>query len=140
MPDYWLPEITPSDEFLMALNAPTYPKDWTPWIKLAAENWNIDKRRGKFGDDSTGLRVSVREKKDPGVVWVGSPGTYVNGYTAETGRDLGHVDVAFVSVINSAEIAWHQGDRSVFSCGQETDGVHGIGDGSADSARRPRTV
>ncbi|CAN5497770.1 hypothetical protein BH09VER1_BH09VER1_43110 [soil metagenome] len=109
LPDYWIPEITPSDEFLLMLDAPTFPKDWTPWIQLAAENWNLNKRRGKFGDDVTGMRKTAQEQMDPAAGWKGAPGTYLSGYTAETGRDLNHVDQAFASTMNLAEIAWHQG-------------------------------
>lgn len=108
LPDYWTPEITPDDEFLKALNTPTFPKDWQSWIDLSRENFSVAKRRGKMGDDSTYMTRAVREK-DPGIVWSGSPGTYISGYTAENGRDLAHVEVAFVSTINLAEISWHQG-------------------------------
>jgi hypothetical protein len=109
LPDYWIPSITPSDEFLLKLNEATFPKDWTSWITLAAENWNVNKRRGKFGDDGTGLRKAAQENKDPAVVWSEAPKTYLSGYTAETARDLAHVGVSFASEINTAEIAWHQG-------------------------------
>lgn len=108
LPDYWTPEVTPSDEFLTALDASTLPKDWTSWIQLAQENYSPQKIHGKLGDDTTGMRGAVT-KKDSGVVWTGAPGTYRNGYTAENARDLGHVEVSLVSTINTAEIAWHQG-------------------------------
>lgn len=109
MPDYWMPEVTPSDAFLNALNAPTFPRDWPKWTQLAEENWNIAKRRGKFGDDITVMRKAAREERDPAPAWRGAPATYLDGYTAETARDLAHVDVAFVSTMNTAEIALHQG-------------------------------
>ncbi len=109
MPDYWMPEITPADAFLEALNAPSFPKDWTPWTRLAVENWSPEKRRGKFGDDTTIMRRAAKEERDPAPAWKGAPGTYVEGYTAETARDLGHVDASFISTMNTAEIAWHQG-------------------------------
>ncbi len=109
MPDYWMPEVTPSDAFLNALDASTFPKDWTSWTQLAAENWNMGKRRGKFGDDITVMRKAAKEERDPAPAWKGAPGTYIDGYTAETARDLAHVDVSFVSTMNTAEIAWHQG-------------------------------
>lgn len=108
LPDYWTPEITPSDEFLLKLNEPTYPKDWTPWIKLAADSWNENKRRGKFGDDATYMKGAVA-KRNPGVVWTGAPVTYLPGYTAEAARDFAHVEQSFASEINAAEMAWHQG-------------------------------
>ncbi|MFA4945412.1 MAG: alginate lyase family protein [Lentisphaeria bacterium] len=108
LPDYWTPEVTPADEFLLALNAATFPKDWTPWIKLAGENWNPNKRRGKFGDDITHMRAAVAQR-NPGIVWSGAPGTYLPGYTAETARDFAHVEQSFASEINAAEMAWHQG-------------------------------
>ncbi|MCE0497547.1 MAG: hypothetical protein LV481_06345 [Methylacidiphilales bacterium] len=108
VPDYWTPEVTPSDEFLTTLDAPTFPKDWTSWIAQSRENFSVDKRRGKLGDDITYMTKSVNAK-DPGIVWTGAPGTYVNGYCAENSRDLGHVEVAFDSAMNLAEIAWNQG-------------------------------
>ncbi len=108
LPDFWTPENTPSDAFLLKLNEPTFPKDWTSWIDLAKQNWNENKRRGKFGDDITYMRKSVAQR-DPGIVWAGSPVTYLPGYTAETARDLGHVEQSFASEVNAAEMAWHQG-------------------------------
>jgi len=106
--NYWTPEITTSDDFLKQLDSATFSKDWQWWIDQANQNYSVDKRRGKLGDDSTALNKTVKTN-DPSVPWTGAPGTYVNGYTAENGRDLGHVEVAFASTINFAEIAWHQG-------------------------------
>jgi hypothetical protein len=104
--NYWTPENTPSDEFLMSLDNPTFPKDWTSWVVLSQENFSVDKRRGKMGDDSTFMRKSVQDN-NPVMMW--PAGTFVNGFSGENGRDLNHVDVAFASTINLAEIAWHQG-------------------------------
>jgi hypothetical protein len=106
--DYWTPEITPSDEFLLKLNGPALPKDWTPWIELHYRNWSDQKIHGIFGDDSTIMKKTVAAR-DPGLTWKGAPATYLPGYTAETGRDLAHVEQSFASEINVAEIAWHQG-------------------------------
>lgn len=108
LPDYWTQEVTPSDEFLLRLNEARFPKDWTPWITLHRELWNAELIHGKLGDDTTAMRKSVADR-DPSVVWVGAPLTYVNGYTAETARDLAHVEESFAAEINVAEIAWHQG-------------------------------
>ncbi|VTZ21935.1 conserved hypothetical protein [Methylocella tundrae] len=106
--DYWAPDVTPSDAFLLKLNEASLPTDWTPWIKLHQEQWSDQLIHGKFGDDATGMKRSVATQ-DPGVVWAGAPVTYLPGYTAETARDLAHVEESFASEINVAEIAWHQG-------------------------------
>jgi hypothetical protein len=106
--DYWTPEITPSDDFLFKLNQASFPKDWTPWIDLHKQQWSAELIHGKFGDDATGMRQSVA-KQDPAIVWTGAPVTYLPGYTAETARDLEHVEQSFAAEINVAEIAWHQG-------------------------------
>lgn len=107
-PDYWTPEITPSDAFLTSLNKGRFPEDWTPWMTLHYEQWSREKIRGKFGDDSTGLRNEVLEGQN-GRTWNGAPATYLPGYCAETARDFGHVEQSFASEINAAEMAWHQG-------------------------------
>ena len=69
------------DSGLLKLNEATYPKDWTTWIALADRNWNASLRRGKFGDDSTGMRKAV-ETKNPGITWNKPPVTYIleHGY------------------------------------------------------------
>jgi hypothetical protein len=108
LPDYWTPEITPSDDFLLKLNEARFPKDWTPWIVLHDQKWSARLIHAKFGDDSTLMRRAVVQR-DPGIVWTGAPVTYLPGYTAETARDLGHVELSFAGEINAAEIAWHQG-------------------------------
>jgi hypothetical protein len=108
LPDYWSPEITPSDDFLLKLNEVSFPKDWTPWIGLHDAQWSARLIHGKFGDDVTSLRQAVANQ-DPGIVWTGAPVTYLPGYTAETARDLAHVEASFAAEINAAEMAWHQG-------------------------------
>lgn len=93
--DYWL--SSPSEAQLQRLDAGRAPAAPTSWLELA---------RGlkSQGDDHTALtRASVDE------LWK-HPGTYLPGYTPETGgRDLGHTENAFLSAVNAAEIAWHQG-------------------------------
>lgn len=106
--DYWTSEATPSDDFLLKLNQASFPTDWTPWINLHEQQWSAQSIHGKFGDDATAMRLSVA-KQDPAVVWAGAPVTYLPGYTAETARDLEHVEESFAAEINVAEIAWHQG-------------------------------
>jgi len=94
-PDYWL--TSPSDEYLTKLDAGRLPAGWTSWIELA---------RGikDQGDDKTVLKTWTVDEQ-----WK-FPGTYLPGYTPETGgRDLGHTENAFLSAVNAAEIAWHQG-------------------------------
>lgn len=93
--DYWL--SSPSDEFLRRLDAGRTPGDWTSWIDSAGQVKNL-------GDDHTRLTQWTVEQ-----LWE-HPGTYLPGYTPETGgRDLAHTENAFASAVNVAEIAWHQG-------------------------------
>lgn len=92
---YWL--TSPSDEFLRRLDAGRLPAGWTSWIELAQQ---IKSQ----GDDKTVLTKWTTEMQ-----W-NHPGTYLPGYTPETGgRDLGHTENAFLSAANVAEIAWNQG-------------------------------
>ena len=92
--DYW--STSPSDAFLLKLDAGRLPPGWTSWIDLAKEVKNQ-------GDDRSWVAKSADE------LWK-HPGTYLPGYTPETGgRDLAHTESAFVSAVNVAEIAWHQG-------------------------------
>jgi hypothetical protein len=94
-PDYWL--TSPSDKYLLELNEGRKSAARTSWIDLA-------QRVENQGDDETVLtRWSVVEQ------WR-YPGDFLAGYTPETGgRDLGHTENAFISAVNVAEIAWHQG-------------------------------
>jgi hypothetical protein len=91
--DYWL--TSPSDEFLMQLDVAQHQAGLPSWIALSKD---------RKGDDKTALtKDSVDE------LWK-HPGTYLPGYTPETGgRDLGHTENAFLSAVNVAEIAWNQG-------------------------------
>jgi hypothetical protein len=108
IPDYWTHEITPEEDFLLKLNEASFPKDWTPWLVIHDQKWSDAQLHGKLGDDSTAMKKAVANQ-DPGVVWSGAPVTYLPGYTAETARDLNHVEVSFAAEINAAEISWHQG-------------------------------
>jgi hypothetical protein len=108
LPDYWTPELTPSKDFLLKLNEPTFPKDWTPWIQLHDQIWSDAQIHGKMGDDSTYLKKTI-VARNPGIVWTASPVTYLPGYCAENGRDLSHVEISFATEINAAEMAWQQG-------------------------------
>jgi hypothetical protein len=94
-PDYWL--SSPSDEELLKLDGRRTPATWISWIDLAH---GVEDR----GDDRTVLtHWSVVEQ------WR-DPGTFIPGYSPETGgRDMGHTENAFLSAVNVAEIAWHQG-------------------------------
>lgn len=92
--DYWL--NSPSDAFLLKLDAGRLPGGWTSWIDLA-------KQVKSQGDDKTWVSKSADE------LWR-HPGMYLPGYTPETGgRDLAHTESAFASAVNVAEIAWNQG-------------------------------
>jgi hypothetical protein len=91
--DYWL--SSPSDEFLMQLDAGKHRAGWASWMELS---------KGRRGDDKTALTKDTVEE-----LWK-HPGAYLPGYTPETGgRDLGHTENAFLSAVNTAEIAWNQG-------------------------------
>jgi hypothetical protein len=91
--DYWL--SSPSDEFLMQLDGGKPRAGWASWIELS---------KGRKGDDKTALTKDTVEE-----LWH-HPGAYLPGYTPETGgRDLGHTENAFLSAVNTAEIAWNQG-------------------------------
>jgi Alginate lyase len=89
-------ETSPSDQFLEQLDAHHRPAGWTSWMQLAQSLKNQ-------GDDRTWVVKPADE------LWK-HPGAYLPGYTPETGgRDLAHTESAFVSAVNVAEIAWHQG-------------------------------
>ncbi len=91
--DYWL--SSPSDEFLLHLDAGHPQVGWASWVELA---------KGRKGDDKTGLTKDTVDE-----LWK-HPGAYLPGYTPETGgRDLAHTENAFLSAVNVAEIAWNQG-------------------------------
>jgi len=93
--DYW--STSPPEEFLRRLDAGRLPAGWTSWIDLAQDVKNQ-------GDDRTGLTKWTTDD-----LWK-HPGTYLPGYTPETGgRDLTHTENAFGSAVNVAEIAWNQG-------------------------------
>jgi hypothetical protein len=90
--DYW--EHSPTDEFLARLDAHQSPP--ATWIQA-------DRTLQSQGDDKSWVAKSADE------LWK-HPGKFLPGYTPETGgRDLAHTENAFVSAVNVAEIAWHQG-------------------------------
>ena len=98
--DYWL--SSPSDEFLMQLDAGKSRAGWGSWIELS---------KGRKGDDKTALTKDTVDE-----LWK-HPGAYLPGYTPEMGgRDLGHTENAFLSAVNVAEIAWNQG-LDIYSIG-----------------------
>lgn len=99
-PDYWL--TTPSNEALAALSP------GKKWMFREQEILDLMKAN-KLGDDSTMFKNEGMLEKG-GRHWHGAPdAAHVDGLAAETFRDLGHCDLGFAAVINSAEIAWHQG-------------------------------
>jgi hypothetical protein len=94
-PDYWL--TSPSDGELLEMDAGRLEARGTSWIELA-------RRVRDLGDDKNVLTKWTVEEQ-----WR-YPGTFLPGYTPETGgRDLGHTENAFLSAVNAAEIARHQG-------------------------------
>jgi hypothetical protein len=105
-PDYWM--TTPSNEQLAALNAKLFPDVSTSWIFREQEVLETMKAN-RLGDDSTIFKTEANMDKG-GSHWNRAPDSaYVDGLSAETFRDLGHCDLGFASIVNSAEIARHQG-------------------------------
>jgi hypothetical protein len=101
-PDYWL--TLPSDDALAKLDEGRFPDGKQSWI-YAGDQVAAVMKTNKLGDDRGGL---VRYDKD--VAWNRAPpAAFVDGLCAETFRDLGHCDMGFYQLINTAEIAWHQG-------------------------------
>jgi hypothetical protein len=95
-PDYWLK--SPSNEELAKLDAGLFPNPAAAWF-------NMGNNPAHLGDDSSGFK-----KMDMAQLWSRAPeSAYVDGLCAETFRDLGHCDGGFAALINTAEIAWHQG-------------------------------
>ena len=98
-PDYWL--TSPSNDDLAQMDEGLFPDVKQSWIytDLAAFM-----KENKLGNDHGMV------KEDLGGLWYHAPATaYVDGLCAETFRDLGHCDLGFCQMINTAEIAWHQG-------------------------------
>ncbi|CAN5496910.1 alginate lyase family protein [soil metagenome] len=101
-PDYWL--TWPTNEEMAEMDKGLFPDVSKSWI-FAEDRVKAFMKEKKLGDDHT-----AHEKYDAGHYWYDAPpDAYVNGLCAETFRDLGHCDLGFSQMINSAEIAWHQG-------------------------------
>jgi hypothetical protein len=107
VPDYWL--HTPSDDDLLAMDKGRLPQGWTSWIARAQQDFSRTELRNLHqGDDHTALDKALATG-DVKPLWGASVGTYLSGYSPETGgRDLAHAESAFGSTINTAEIARHQ--------------------------------
>jgi Alginate lyase len=89
--DYWTK--TPDDSELKAMDAGLAPGR-TDWIGASVEN---------YGDDRGMLKHTLQQN------WNEPGDKFVDGLCSETGRDLGHAEMAFAGLINAAEIARHQG-------------------------------
>lgn len=90
--DFWTK--TPDHAALKALDA-RLPPGSADWIDAPVEN---------FGDDHGMLeRHTVQQN------WYEPGDRFVDGLCSETGRDLGHAEMAFANLSNAAEIAYHQG-------------------------------
>lgn len=99
-PDYWL--TSPSNDELAKLDAGLFPDVKQSWIYADISAY---RKENHLGDDH-----SAFEQMDMDKLWNNAPeGTYVDGLCAETFRDLGHCDLGYAQMINTAEIAWHQG-------------------------------
>jgi hypothetical protein len=91
-PDFWM--TGPSDATLLAMDSGVFPGG-ADWITAPVNN---------YGDDHTILlRWSVTQQ------WNKPGGPLLDGMCAETGRDLGHSELAMAAIFNAAEIAWHHG-------------------------------
>jgi hypothetical protein len=101
-PDYWLTKI--SNEELAQMNAGLFPDPASNWV-FAEEKVQAFMKANKLGDDRT-----AHEKYEAGKYWNKAPSSaFRDGLCAETFRDLGHCDLGFYQLINTAEMAWHQG-------------------------------
>jgi hypothetical protein len=101
-PDYWL--TSPTNDELAELVGDLFPNVQKSWIYAEPEVAAFMKEK-KLGDDRTML---IKYDKDRS--WHRAPASaFVDGLCAETFRDLGHCDLGLAQMINSAEIAWHQG-------------------------------
>lgn len=93
-PDYWL--TSPSNEELAKIDAYLFPNPAEAWFSVPVDN---------LGDDRKAL-----EQYDAYQTWNKAPAeAFIDGLCAETFRALGNCDIGFAQLIDSAEIAWHQG-------------------------------
>jgi len=90
--DFWTK--TPDDSALRAMDARLAPGS-ADWIGAAVQN---------YGDDHGMLEHHTVQQN-----WYQPGDKFVDGLCSETGRDLGHAEMAFAGLINAAEIARHQG-------------------------------
>lgn len=101
-PDYWL--TGPTNEELAKLDEGLFPDVRQSWI-FGEEEVRAFMKKNKLADDRTGL-----VNYDKTIAWNRAPeAAFVDGLCAETFRDLGHCDLGLAQMINTAEIAWHQG-------------------------------
>ncbi len=101
-PDYWL--TSPNHEELAKMDAGLFPDVKQSWI-YSDETTFTKAIKNKLGNDHAML-----ENGDMDLLWSHAPASaYVDGLCAETFRDLGHCDLGLAQMINTAEIAWHQG-------------------------------
>lgn len=90
--DFWT--TTPNDSVLKVTDASLAPGR-ADWIDAPVHN---------FGDDHGMLEHHTVQQN-----WSEPGDHFVDGLCSETGRDLGHAEMAFASIANAAEIARHQG-------------------------------
>ena len=101
-PNYW--ETSPTNDELARLNEGFVPDVKKSWIYADTSVTAMMKEK-KLGDDRTMMLQYDKDKS-----WhKAPPAAFVDGLCAETFRDLGHCDLGFAQLINTAEIAWHQG-------------------------------
>ncbi len=101
-PDYFIKNI-PND-VLAKMNDGLFSDIKESWI-YQDEKILAFMKENKLGDDRTGLM-----KYDKDNAWNRAPDdAFVDGLCAETFRDLGHCDLGFYQLIDTAEMAWHQG-------------------------------
>ncbi|MCE0497560.1 MAG: alginate lyase family protein [Methylacidiphilales bacterium] len=99
-PDYWL--TSPSNDDLAQMDAGLFPDVKQSWIYTDLDAYM---KANKLGNDH-----GMVQKGDLPGLWYHAPqAAYVDGLCSETFRDLGHCDLGFCQMINTAEIAWHQG-------------------------------
>ena len=89
--DFWTK--TPDDPELKAMDAGLAPGS-ADWIGAPVQS---------YGDDHGMLEHHTVQQN-----WYEPGDKFVDGLSSETGRDLGHAEMAFAGLVNAAEIARHQ--------------------------------
>ncbi|MDF2921314.1 MAG: secreted protein [Paenibacillaceae bacterium] len=93
--DYW--QIRPTNEEYYQMHSGLYSREES-WVFVPN-----NPKPGVYGEDNTMLLQYGLDQQ-----WY-YPDVYIDGLSAETSRDLGHVELSIGAVSNISEIAWNQG-------------------------------